>query len=253
MRISVIIPALDERDVIGAAVDRARMNERCEPSEIIVVDGGSVDGTPAVAEARGACVVASPPGRGRQMNTGAAVATGDVLLFLHADTALPVGYAGHVGHVLARRGVAAGAFQLRIDAPNHALRLIEAAVNRRSRWLGMPYGDQAIFMPATTFRAVGGYPEAEAMEDFAIIRRLRRLGRISIAPTHVTTSPRRWLACGVWRTTLLNQVCVTAWLAGVSGHRIARWRGAACPSGGTTHAAVPHKYPGSTTPNADVV
>jgi rSAM/selenodomain-associated transferase 2 len=184
-------------------------------------------------------VIDSPPGRGRQMNAGAAVTTGDAVLFLHGDTTLPEGFAEHVARVLARPGVVAGAFELRIDAPHRALRLVEAAVNRRSRWFGLPYGDQAIFLPAATFRQIGGYSEAEAMEDFAIIRRLRRLGRVSIAPAHVNTSARRWLAGGIWRTTLLNQVCVAAWIAGVSGHRIARWRGTASRSGTTTPAAVP--------------
>ena len=236
VRVSVIIPTLDERASIGAAIDRAHEGGAFE---VIVVDGGSIDGTGQVAEQHGVRVVESPPGRGRQMNAGAAVATGDALLFLHGDTTLPVAFAGHVAGVLARPGVVAGAFELRIDAPHRALRLVEAAVNRRSRWFGMPYGDQAIFLPAATFRQIGGYSETEAMEDFAMIRRLRRLGRVSIAPAHVCTSARRWLAGGIWQTTLLNQVCVAAWLAGVSGHRIARWRGAASRSGTTTPAAVP--------------
>ena len=100
-------------------------------------------------------------------------------------------------------------------------------MDRRSRWLGLPYGDQAIFLGTETFRAVGGYPEVDAMEDFAMIRRLRKMGRIAIVPESVTTSARRWLSGGVWRTTLMNQVCVWAWLAGVSGTRIASWRRAA--------------------------
>ena len=236
MNVSVIIPTLDEHAVIGTAIGRAHGGGA---SEVIVVDGGSVDGTADTAARHGARVVETEPGRGRQMNAGAAVATGDVLLFLHADTILPSAYAGYVARVLARPGVVAGAFELRIDASHRALRLVEASANRRSRWFGMPYGDQAIFLSAATFRQIGGYREADAMEDFAMIRRLRRLGRVSIAPAHVTTSARRWLAGGVWRTTLLNQVCVAAWIAGVSGSRIARWRGAASGSAPTTPAAVP--------------
>ena len=240
MRISVIIPALDECAVIGDAIDRVREGE---PWEIIVVDGHSRDATAAVAESHGARVVVSEPGRGRQMNAGAAVATGEVLLFLHADTALPAGFTSHVARAMTdpapapgpgsapgpgrRARIVAGAFGLRIDAPQKSFRLIEAAVDRRSRWLGLPYGDQAIFLGTETFRAVGGYPEVDAMEDFAMIRRLRKMGRIAIVPESVTTSARRWLSGGVWRTTLMNQVCVWAWLAGVSGTRIASWRRAA--------------------------
>ncbi len=223
MRLSVIIPTLDERDLIGAAIDRVRAGD---PWEIIVVDGQSTDGTAAAAETHGARVVVSAPGRGRQMNAAAAVATGDVLLFLHADTALPPEFTRHVAQAMARPDVVAGAFELGIDAPCRALRLIEAAVNRRSRLLGLPYGDQAIFLRASTFREIGGYPEADAMEDFALVRRLRRRGRIAIAPAPVSTSARRWLAGGIWRTTILNQACVAAWLLGVSGRRIASWRAA---------------------------
>jgi len=231
VRISVIIPALDECAVIGDAIDRVREGE---PWEIIVVDGLSDDATAAVAESHGARVVMSEPGRGRQMNAGAAVATGDVLLFLHADTALPAGFTSHVARAMTaatagrapgpRPRIVAGAFRLRIDAPNTSFRLIEAAVYRRSRWLGMPYGDQAIFLRTETFRTVGGYPEVDAMEDFAMMLRLRKLGRIAIVPASVTTSARRWLSGGVWRTTLMNQLCVWAWLAGVSATRIASWR-----------------------------
>ncbi len=221
VRLSVIIPTLDERDLIGAAIDRVRAGD---PWEIIVADGESADATAAAAEAHGARVVVSAPGRGRQMNAGAAVATGDVLLFLHADTALPPEFTRHVAEAMARPNVIAGAFELGIDAPHRALRLIEAAVNRRSRLLGLPYGDQAIFLHAATFRRVGGYPEADAMEDFALIRRLRRCGRIEIVPASVSTSARRWLAGGIWRTTFLNQACIAAWMMGVPGWRIASWR-----------------------------
>ncbi len=228
MRLSVIIPTLDERELIGAAIDRVRTGD---PWEIIVADGQSTDGTATAAETHGARLVVSAPGRGRQMNAAAAVATGDVLLFLHADTALPPEFTRHVAEAMARPNVVAGAFELGIDAPHRALRLIEAAVNRRSRLFGLPYGDQAIFLRAPTFHRIGGYPEADAMEDFALIRRLRRHGRIEIAPVSVSTSARRWLAGGIWRTTILNQACVAAWLLGVSGRRIASWRAAATRRG----------------------
>jgi rSAM/selenodomain-associated transferase 2 len=229
-RISVIIPARNEAALIGAAIDRAGAGA---PGEIIVADGGSGDGTAEVAAARGARVVRADPGRGRQMNRGAAAASGDVLLFLHADTLLPVGYEKHVMAILEQDGVSAGAFGLSIDAAHRSLRVVERAVNWRSRRLGMPYGDQAIFVRAVTFRRAGGFPDVAAMEDFDLVRRLRKMGRVEIAPARVVTSARRWLCCGVWRTTVLNQLCVAAYLAGVPADRIASWR--RMPGG--THSA----------------
>jgi rSAM/selenodomain-associated transferase 2 len=238
--ISVIIPARNEEPVVSATIDRAAEGG---PAQIIIADGGSSDATAAVAEAHGARVVLSEPGRGRQMNRGAAVATGEVLLFLHADTLLPPGYEQHVVRVLGQGGVCAGAFGLSIDALGRALRAVERAANWRSRVLGMPYGDQAIFVPAATFRRAGGFPDTGAMEDFELVRRLRRLGRIAIAPIPVVTSARRWLRCGLLRTTVLNQACVAAYLAGVSGDRIATWR--RMPGGvhGQGERAMPLSHP----------
>jgi rSAM/selenodomain-associated transferase 2 len=220
-RISVIIPALNEADVLGPVLARVAA---AEPWELILADGESTDGTAEVARSYGARIVRSQAGRGRQMNRGATAATGDVLLFLHADTYLPVAWPGHVRRLLARRGVVAGAFSLATDAPLRALRLVERVANWRSRVLGLPYGDQAIFLRTETFRRIGGYPDVAAMEDFELVRRLRRLGRVAIAPEPVVTSARRWRHSGVGRTTCMNQLCVAAYLAGISADRIARWR-----------------------------
>ena len=235
-RVSVVIPAVNEQALIGAVIDRARGGD---PWEVIVVDGGSTDETVPVAEAHGALVMQSSRGRGRQMNRGAAIATGEVLLFLHADTHLPDGWPEHVAGVLGRDDVCAGAFRLSIDAPARALRRIEKAVNWRSRVLGLPYGDQAIFLEAKTFHRLGGFAEADAMEDFELVRRLRRLGRIGIVEAAVVTSARRWLAGGIWRTTMLNQLCVAAYLLGISPRRIAAWRGRADGEPVAPAAAVP--------------
>ncbi len=218
MKISVIIPTLNEEQCVGAAVVRA-----AAAYEVIVTDGGSSDGTVAVATTHGARVVTSAPGRGRQMNRGAAEAAGDTLLFLHADTLLPGGFETHVARVLSG-GACAGAFRLQIDSPQWSLRVIERAVNVRSRVFGMPYGDQALFLRAAIFGELGGYADIAAMEDFDLVRRLRRRGRIEVAEACVVTSARRWLRCGVIRTTVLNQALVLAWLGGVSADRIARWR-----------------------------
>ena len=168
-------------------------------------------------------LITGSPGR-RVRSFGASRATGDVLLFLHADTHLPGGFEEHVRSVLSIEGVVAGAFGLRIDAPQRVFRTIERVVNWRSRRLSLPYGDQAIFMNADTFKRTGGFPDASAMEDFELVRRLRRLGRIGLADAAVSTSARRWLDHGIVRTTMLNQLCIAAYLAGVSPDRIAGWR-----------------------------
>jgi rSAM/selenodomain-associated transferase 2 len=222
-RISVVIPARNEQDSIAATIDQF---QQASVHEVIVADGDSHDRTREIASDCGAAVIRSAPGRGRQQNLGAAAATGDILLFLHADTVLPPGFQRHVREVLARDGVSAGAFLLRIGAPRRALRLVERMANWRSNILQLPYGDQALFVKAETFRRVGGFPDIPLMEDFELMRRLRQLGRIEIAPVAVTTSARRWDHLGVWRATWTNQVCVFAYLLRISPRRIARWRDA---------------------------
>lgn len=215
-----MIPALDEEAnleaLLPALVGRAGI-------ECIVADGGSADRSVEVARASGARVVVAPRGRARQMNAGAASATGEILLFLHADTLLPEGFDALVRSALARPGVALGAFRLGICAHGIAFRLIELAVALRSRFLGRPYGDQAIFVRAEAFRETGGFPDLPILEDLAFVLRLRARGRVAIAPARVSTSARRWLSDGVWRTTLRNQGAVWAWRVGVSPERIAAW------------------------------
>lgn len=220
-RISVIIPARNEEHTIGPVLDRLRSGIVWE---VIVVDGGSCDRTRDIARLYGATVIQAQASRGRQLNAGAEVATGDTLLFLHADTLLPPGFEQHVFSILADQETSAGAFCLGIDVRWRSLRLIEKTVYYRSKLLQMPYGDQAIFVRAKVFHRVGGYPDWPVMEDYALVRRLRRVGRIEIAQAAVLTSARRWLDHGVWRTTLRNQACIAAYWLGVSPFRIARFR-----------------------------
>ena len=220
-RLSVVIPTFNEEETIAHTLGRVREGNVWE---VIVVDGQSTDRTREIARAHGATVVESPRGRGRQLTAGASIATGDTLLFLHADTSLPSGFADDVSRALDQPGVCAGAFRLLIDAPGRSFRLIEKLVHFRSRVRQMPYGDQAIFVPASVFQEAGGFPDLPIMEDYALIRRLRRMGRIEIAPAAVVTSARRWIKHGVWRTTLCNQACLLAHWLGVPAARIARWR-----------------------------
>ena len=220
MRISIIIPTLNESATIARSLSSTRS---ASDVDVIVVDAGSRDETVELAISCGAKVISSAPGRARQMNAGAAVATGDVLLFLHADTCLSQGFDSHVRRIMAQPCAAAGAFELRIDAPLHGLRIIERLANWRSRRLHLPYGDQAIFLRADVFRDIGGFPEIPIMEDFELIRRLRRRGRIVIAPVPAVTSGRRWEELGLLRTTLINQGILLAYHLGMTPSHIARW------------------------------
>jgi len=219
--LSIILPVIDEAETIAQALAGTQDNGLV--SERIVVDGGSRDGSAEKARACGARVIDSPPGRSRQMNAGARAARGDVLLFLHADTRLPPGFEHHVLEILDRPGTVAGAFRLRIDGGFSGLRVIEWLANVRSICMGMPYGDQAIFVPADRFHTAGGFPEIPIMEDFALIRRLRREGRIGIAAASVVTSARRYEEFGFWRTTWINQWMIVAYLMGVAPERLVRW------------------------------
>lgn len=220
---SIIIPTRNEAEQLPMTLAHV---QQVPAVEVIVVDGGSSDETVAVARACGARVVRSATARARQMNAGAAAARGDVLLFLHADTRLEEGFDAAVRAVLRESGVAAGAFALRIDGAGRGLRVVERGVQVRSRVLGLPYGDQGLFVRAETFREIGGYPEMPIMEDVELVRRLRRRGRIAMVDVAARTSARRWQRLGVWRTTLLNQVCLGAYFLGVSPGSIARWYGA---------------------------
>jgi rSAM/selenodomain-associated transferase 2 len=219
-QVSIIIPVLNEARSLPAILSA------CQDSgvgEIIVADGSSDDGSAEVAERLGALVVQSPRGRARQMNAGASVASGTILLFAHADTLLPAGFGDEIVRILSRPKVVAGAFRLRIDASAPTYRLIEKLVNWRSALLNLPYGDQALFLSSETFLKAGGFPPLPIMEDLEFVRRLARLGRIGLSSRSVLTSARRWEKTGVWKMTLINQAAIWSYLAGTDPDRIARW------------------------------
>ena len=220
--ISIIIPTLNEEENIAACL-RGTLN--ASQVERIVVDGGSRDQTMEIARSCGAKVLTSPAGRARQMNAGAEMASGDLLLFLHADTLLPEGFDDCVRQVLTQPGVAAGAFEFRLDATSRGLQIIERIANWRSRFLQLPYGDQAIFIRSALFREMGRYPDMPILEDFELVRRLKRKGRIHTASYPAITSARRWMAGGVWKTTLSHQLIVAAYYLGVSPTLIHRFAG----------------------------
>lgn len=218
-RLSVVIPTLNEEDAIASTLAAA---QDARHVEIIVADGGSTDRTREIAQAAGAQVLEVPGGRAAQMNAGAAAATGGILLFLHADTRLPESYSALVRAALDKPGVAAGAFRFRLDASGRAYRIVERLVNWRSQVLDMPYGDQALFMKAGVFMALGGFPDLPIMEDFEMVRRLRRRGQLCIVHAAAVTSARRWECRGIMRTTILNQAMIAGYVLGVPPRALAR-------------------------------
>jgi rSAM/selenodomain-associated transferase 2 len=217
-KISIIIPTYNEASRIQATL------KTCLPTagiETIVVDGGSDDGTAEIAAALGTKVFSSQKGRGRQMNLAAQRASGEILLFLHADTHLPEGFAHKVAVALENPDIAGGAFRLRIDGNALSFRLIELGVLLRSRILKAPYGDQALFVRSETFERLNGFKEMPILEDLDLVRRLRKMGRLTILDACVVTSARRWNEVGRLRTTLINQIVVFAYLVGRSPEHIA--------------------------------
>lgn len=202
MRLSVIVPALDEGEGIAATL-RALAPVRADGGELIVVDGGSRDDTMAQAEPLADRVMAAPRGRARQMNAGAGVAGGDVLWFVHADTAADSAAPERLRSALAGSAREWGRFDVRLSGRHPLLRVVAWGMNRRSRLTGIATGDQGIFVHQSAFAAVGGYPEIPLMEDIALSRALRRRGRPLCLPVGLTTSARRWQARGIGRTILL--------------------------------------------------
>jgi rSAM/selenodomain-associated transferase 2/rSAM/selenodomain-associated transferase 1 len=219
-QISVIIPTLNEADKIRKTLANLK---NYQGTEIIVADGGSQDETVEIAKSMGARVLESFPSKATQMNAGADEASAGVLLFLHADTLLPEEFEKYVLVTLARDKVAAGAFSLGIKSDAGGLRFIERVANWRSRFFQLPYGDQALFISRDLFYEIGGFPDIPIMEDFELIRRLKRRGKIVILPESVQTSPRRWLNYGILKTWLLNQFIVLAYCLGISPQRLSRW------------------------------
>ncbi len=217
---SIVIPAMNEQDRIRETLLHTA---GVEPGERIVVDGGSFDGTVERAEAQGARILLSRPGRGPQMNLGAENAAGSILLFLHADTLLPPDYSFLIRSQLLDPAVIGGYFRLRFVPRTLPLRVIEWTVDLRTRIFRLPYGDQAYFVRASVFHLVQGFPDTPLMEDIEFIRRLRRLGKLVYIPAPISTSARRFLSKGGFLSTLRNKAIVFGYRMGVPPQRLARW------------------------------
>lgn len=220
--LSIVVPVLDEAAAVAATLD-ALAPLRARGAELIVVDGGSSDGTVALARPRADAVVIAPRGRARQMRAGAAQARGEWLLFLHADTRLPDAADAAITTALAstQSDRAWGRFDVHIAGRTRLFQLIAVLMNLRSRWSGIATGDQALFMTRAAYDAVGGFPDQPLMEDIEISKRLCRLGRPVCLRARVTTSGRRWERRGVWRTIVLMWRLRFLYWLGVSAERLA--------------------------------
>jgi rSAM/selenodomain-associated transferase 2/rSAM/selenodomain-associated transferase 1 len=225
-RVSVVIPALDDEDLVGDAVRSAIEGGAYE---VIVVDGGSHDATREVAERAGARTVTSAPGRAVQMNTGARLTRGEILCFLHADTLLPMNHAQLIRAALADSSDVAAAFDFRVAGSEGRSALISALGQARWRVTRMPYGDQAICVPRFVFEALDGFPELPTMEDYAFSLRLKKYGAIARIPVAALTSRRAWDEHGLLVTTAVNVSTITGYRLGVSPHRLAKWRSSIAP------------------------
>ena len=218
-RLSVVVPVLDEESGIAATLAAVRA-ELCADDELIVVDGRSRDRTVELAAAAGAQVVESGRGRGRQMNLGAARASGDLLLFLHADTALPPGARAALGETVFAQGADWGRFDLEFDAGGPLLRLIAWLISTRSRIFRSATGDQAIFVRRCVFAEMGGHREEQLFEDVELVLRLKASYQMGIPRGRVVTSSRRWRNRGVWSTTLTMWSLKTLYLLGVPSEKL---------------------------------
>jgi len=222
MRLGIVVPALDEAANLARLLPDLR---RARPdAEIIVVDGGSRDGTTEVVRGQaGVRLIESARGRARQMNAGARQVGGDVLLFLHADTRLPDGAIDAIAGALADPAVVGGRFDVRFDSRRRVLAMVAWFMNARSRATSICTGDQAIFVRRAAFDAVGGYPDIALMEDIELCRRLKARGRLAALRARVTTSARKWEREGPFRTIGLMWALRLLYFCGVAPARLHRW------------------------------
>ncbi|HET7006302.1 MAG TPA: TIGR04283 family arsenosugar biosynthesis glycosyltransferase [Candidatus Binatia bacterium] len=220
MKITIIVPVLNEEKSIAATLQALAS---LQPYETIVVDGGSQDRTRDVAAACGVKITVAERGRARQMNRGAQEATGEVLLFLHADTRLPASAFADIDGALSDPRYVGGRFDVALDGSHWMLPVVARLISYRSRVSKIGTGDQALFVRSEVFQRVGGFPDIPLMEDIAFCRALKRLGEIACLRSRVVTSARRWEIDGVWRTIFTMWTLKLLYLAGVSPARLKQY------------------------------
>ncbi|MGM0502861.1 MAG: TIGR04283 family arsenosugar biosynthesis glycosyltransferase [Bacillota bacterium] len=216
--ISIIIPVLNEEktivDVLG------HVNDLAGNKEIIVVDGGSIDQTPQLAEGLADKVCQTKAGRGHQMNYGASFAAGEILLFLHSDSWLEKGSLLAIAAALKDENIIGGSFSLKIDDDSWPLRFISWTSNLRAKYLNLIFGDQGIFVRRHIFEELGGYPEIELMEDWEFSKRLAKRGELIQLNHQIYTSARRWEEYGVWKTIWLMHKIKLLYVLGVKPEKL---------------------------------
>ena len=216
MNISIIVPVLNEGPTLATTLAPLATT----PYELIVVDGGSTDETPSLAQRYADKFITCRKGRGFQQHCGAVCATGEVLAFVHADTRLPPGFGELIWDAFDDPTVVLGAFRLRLWPTNPWLRLVAHVANLRSVLLKLPYGDQVLFMRRSIYFHVGGFQDLPIMEDVDLVRRVKKLGKLRIVSGHVVSSSRRWQQEGMLYTTLRNWFLITRYLGGTSPERL---------------------------------
>jgi rSAM/selenodomain-associated transferase 2 len=223
-RFSIIIPVLHELKLINIQLEALKQITTDEPFEIIVVDGSPTQDTLRVISDLNVKKYSCQQGRGRQMNAGAARATGDILVFLHADTILPTNALLLIQKTLQNKQLVGGAFTLRIQSHNVLLRMIATFSTFRSQITRAPYGDQVIFLRKSYFDAIGGYKNILLMEDVELMRRIKKeKGEIVILPTPVITSDRRWNQEGLFYTALRDSIIIFLYWCGIPAEKLAKF------------------------------
>ena len=217
MNLSVIVPVLNEEITVEATLQAL---VALAPYEIIIVDGGSRDRTREICRRFAVEVLSSERGRARQMNFGARRASGDVLLFLHADTRLPESALDDIDAALSDPRYLGGRFDVELPGAHWMFKMIAALINYRSRATKVGTGDQALFVRRDIFDLIGGYPDIPLMEDIVFCRALKGMGNIACLRSRVVTSARRWERDGVWRTILRMWMVKLCYFAGVSPSRL---------------------------------
>jgi rSAM/selenodomain-associated transferase 2 len=220
MKISVIIPTLNEGTLLRGTLSRLR---KSMDLEVIVVDGGSHDNTVEIAKEFTKKVLTAPRGRAKQMNEGARHAVGEILLFLHADSRISPGGIGKIVSALTAQQKSGGAFHLAFESRHPIMKMIAWLTNVRTRMTQIPYGDQGIFITRALFQKLGGYPDIPIMEDVVLSTQIKKEGGFVFLNEKMTVSARRWEKEGIFYTTFRNRLLMIGYQLGISPDRLAKW------------------------------